>query len=286
MAAIELGAPYYVYNPAQNDYFALNVPNDPNFVGYVTEVTGLDDAGVRENAQVVVAGDGGYHGPFWRDRRPWTISGFIVPNFPTSVRSAAVEHIEKVMGQCMRADGFLQWVPSDGVRKYVAFRKQQPMRDTVGQTNVQRVFTLAGVVADWRILAAGTLPSVTAIGPLLANQLQLPAAQNIGTADAAPIVTIFGPINTPQIININTGKQFVLNYSVANGDRIIVDLSTQYPTVYEYNLGQDITGTVATNADWDIAVAPGYNQFYVNELGSPTSSSATQAILQWRHSWL
>lgn len=288
MAAIELGVPYYFYNNAGTEYFALNAPTDPNFVGYVSDITGLDDAGVRENAQVVVAGDGGYHGPFWRDRRPWTMSGAIMPQFPLLARDQSQELIEAVLGQCLQLDGSLLWTPADGIERFLPFRKQQPVRMTTGQSNVQKNFQLALVTADYRIKAFNE-DLLNATGPTAFGGngvLAMPSAVNLGNADASPVFEITGPCTTPKIINATTSKQITLNFNIASGQIIAVDLRGAYPGVFDTVTGANYYGQVdPLNTDWSIAVSPGANAFSLF-IPSAFYSTATSMALAWQHSWV
>lgn len=289
MAAIELGCPYFIYNPAATAYVALNAPADGSFVGYVDDITGLDSPGIRENAQVVVAGDGGYHGPFWKDRRPWTISGFVVPSFPLVTRDQAQEKLEGIIMQAMASDGTMLWTPADGIQRLLPFRAQQPPRITIGQSKVEKRFTLGLVTADWRVVGA-TVLSVSGTG---ASPLTLAAATNLGTADAAPKFTITGPIGAGTsitITNITTGKaiSLVAGTVVSAGTQAVIDLSATYPTVT--NAGVDASGAIDPLAtDWSIAVAgtlsvtSGSNVFRLTGLGT---SGATGLQVQWRHSWV
>src|SRR5436305_9681427 len=187
MAAIELGVPYFFYNNAQTDYFALNAPADAKFVGYVTDITGLDDTGVRENAQAVVAGDGGYHGPFWQDRRPWTMSGIIMPTLPVLARDVAQERMQNILGQTLKINGTLLWTPADGIQRYLPFRKQQTVRIARGQSNVERTFQIAAVSSEYRVFSAAVH---SAIAQTATYQCSVP---NAGNTDAAVDLTINGP---------------------------------------------------------------------------------------------
>lgn len=252
MAAIETGAKYWIYNPTQTEWVTFNDPTDSKFVGYINDITGLDDSGVRENAQSVVAGDGGYHGPFWEDRRPWTMSGFIYPTFPTTARSAAQTALQGVMSKCLRADGYLMWLPSDGITKFLRFRKQQPTRITPGQSNVEKTFQIAGVAADYRIYASGAPKTISATS---GYQLYTATCVNNGNADAPPVFTfsVSGGIVNPIIQNDATLKQLLFNHTF-DSRVITIDLTQTYPTVTDA-FGTDYSGYVdPINSDWSIAV--------------------------------
>jgi hypothetical protein len=283
MAAIELGCFYYVYNPSSSQYFCLNDPTDPSFVGYVSDITGIDSAGVRENAQQKSAASGGYHGPFWADRRPWTISGFIFPTTPLSSRSAAQNLMQGILMQCLQEDGYLTWIPSDGIQKVIAFRNQQPYRSTKGQSNVERNFLISGVAADWRIFSQAVSNAVAHGATGGGNAVYLGNLTNEGNADSPFSATISGPINGFTIANTTTGKNFVYNAVVPQNQQVVVDFEGTYPSVVFQ--GVDASGFVnPTTTDWTIAVAPGNNTFvvYDNELTeAAAANNVTEAQIEW-----
>ena len=287
MAAIELGVPYYMYTPGGGSYVCFNDPSDSNFVGYCTDITGLDDAGVRENAQPVVAGDGGYHGPFWRDRRPWTMAGVIMPQFPILSRDAAQEALEGVVGQAMQSDGYMRWTPADGVQKQIYFRKQQPVRITSGQSNVQKNFQIALVSADYRIYAVSG-------GALVLNSSVswTGNATNSGNADSPIKATIQGPVSGTMTLTDNTtGKRVTIltGLSISNTGNLVLDFTGSYPTLFD-NFGNNLYGYIdPINTNWDIAVAgtktvtSGINNWTFSASGTTSSSSC---MIQWNNAWL
>lgn len=282
MAAIELGAPYWVYNPAQTDYFAINSPGDAKFIGYVSDITGLDDAEVRENAQNINAGDGGLNGRFYRGRRPWTITGFIMPTMPVTARSAAADRIADIMDQCMEADGYLMWTPSDTITKFITFRKQQPFRDTKGQSNVQRNFLLSGVAADWRVYDH----TQKQVGPTVAaggagQWTALPVVHNSGKARAPFTFTLTGPTNGVWIWNFTTGVGIRLSTNLATGQTLVVDNTGRYPTV-NVNAVNHYGDVVVADSDWSVAVEKGDNNF---QFWTSSPTAATQGTLTWRDAW-
>lgn len=299
MGAIELGCRYILTNPPNTDYFCLNDPSDPNFVGYVTDITGLDDAGVRENAQVVVAGDGGYHGPFWRDRRPWTMSGIIWPTLPVLARDLAQERMQGILGQCMQADGGMYWTPADGEERMVTFRKQQSVRIAKGQSNVEKTFQIACVNADYRIMASSQQTQSKYGGNIDSNNRWSTDPSGTGTlwtwnsgnTTAGVYFQIDGPINGFTLNNITTGKIFVCHTSVYPGGVLYVNLLNQYPTVSD-DAGNIFYGDIdPVYTNWDIGVIPGNNawslvEWYPQGPDAWANSASTALHVSWSDSWV
>lgn len=282
MAAIELGCRYEFFVNDLSASFVLNDPTDPNFVGYVTDISGLDDAGVRENAQTVVAGDGGYHGRFWKDRRPWTFSGIIMPTMPVISRSAAQEKMQGVLGNCLASDGFLSWIPADGLRRWLPFRKQQSTRMATGQSKVEKTFQIAGVSADWRIFSY-VLHQVSATAS--SSPLLLPSVVNAGNADAPLWAQINGPINGFAVVNFTASKQIKINLNLADTHYAVVDLSGTYPTVIQDNSSNQYGTVDPLGTDWSIAAIPGSNSFGLVEATPGSMGLDTTLTLRWRDSW-
>jgi hypothetical protein len=281
MAAIELGAPYTVLTPDGTDWFDLNDLTSAKSVGRVTDVTGLDAAEIRENAQEIPAGDGGTNLAFYRGRRPWTISGLIAPQFPVLSRADAQERIELVMSQALRSDGYLIWTPSDGIPKYIPFRTQQPTRSTIGQSNADRRFIIAGVAEEWRILRYD-LSSATAVGA--SGHVDV-AVTSLGKIVASPRFEWTGPITVPYTItNLTTGKAIHINQpgTTETGHQGIIDLMGQYPW-YQFD-SSDYYGSIdPLTTDWSIAVIPGAQTFRLSAAGGITSN--THFTVKWRDSW-
>ena len=67
--ATERDARYQLVGP-DGSTAVFGDPLDPNYVGAVTELTGLDSAEIRESAQDLTEADGGSHGYFYMSRRP------------------------------------------------------------------------------------------------------------------------------------------------------------------------------------------------------------------------
>jgi hypothetical protein len=295
MAGIELGTPYYIYNSDGTDYVALNDPADPNFVGYVTDITGLDDSGVRENAQVVVAGDGGHHGPFWKDRRPWTMSGIIWPTLPVLARDTAQQHLVQILNSALKDDGAMYWTPADGNQRYIAFRKQQPVRITKGQSNVEKTFQISCVSADPLIYSNKTKSKSTYGGtPGIFDGRWASGTINCinnGDQPAPALFNVTGPMDGVSVVNNSTGKNFTVDVLLQAGDVLGIDLRGQYPTVVTLS-GFDLYGQIDLSfTDWDIAIDPGFNIMQVVELAAPgvvfgsVANGNTGIEIEWSDAW-
>lgn len=126
----EVGAKYTLTGP-DGTVAVFNDPSDPNYVGMLTDVTGLDSSNVREAGDDYVATDGGWHGNFFYGRRPITMSGTVFGYGGSDERTARLDRLRRA-SNAMRADALLSWTNMGmNVAHMCAFvRRQQPLRIT------------------------------------------------------------------------------------------------------------------------------------------------------------
>lgn len=111
---IEFGAHYSLYSAETGVTATFNNPFDPNYVGMLTEVTGLDSPDVRENSEDLVESDGGVHGRFYYGRRPITLSGKVFGHASLAERAYRLD-LARRASQALRQDAQLTWLPSQRV---------------------------------------------------------------------------------------------------------------------------------------------------------------------------
>lgn len=129
----------------------------------------------------------------------------------------------------------------------------------------------------------GVLPA--GLAPPLTPPLTLPAgappmeatATNAGSSETGPLVTIYGPVVAPGVVNLLTGQQ--VKYSaltLAAGDVLVIDFLNRSAT---YN-GSYRTADVASS--WSMLL-PGVATTY-QMLGTP--SSGASMTVSWRDAWI
>src|SRR5213080_746959 len=147
---VQHGLPYVITGP-DGTRAVLNDTTDADFVGFLNPdsgggVTGLERAGVRENADVLPEADGGVHGPFRYDRLAFTLQGLIPPDSPAGADTWLGRQAKLLKAtNAMRADATLAWTPSEAPPVRVLFRQQQPTRITGRRP---KTFLVAGVSED------------------------------------------------------------------------------------------------------------------------------------------
>lgn len=138
----------------------FNEPADPNFVGYLTETTGLDSPEVRESAENTAGLDGGIHGNFLYGRRPITLAGSIINVISATDRNAKITKLQQA-SNAMREDAVLSWTPDGGEASFINVRRAQPLRVTGGWN---KDFQLLLVSADPRVYAKALTVATAALG--------------------------------------------------------------------------------------------------------------------------
>lgn len=112
---------FYPYAPEYAAKFILTGPNgtkavfndlvDVNYVGVLTDVTGLDSAEVRDGGDVLTSADGGWAGNFYYGRRPITFTGTIYGHSTVQQRVAKMSLLTQATGALI-SDGNVSWLPS------------------------------------------------------------------------------------------------------------------------------------------------------------------------------
>ena len=234
MASVQIDTKYTLEGP-DGTIATFNDPTDPNYIGVLTEVAGLDSPEVRESADDLVQMDGGIHGDFYYGRRPVTLNGVILNPASAAERNARQNRLMQA-SNAMRGDATLRWTPDGGEEQYIKVRRQQPLRI---EGNWQKTFQLAVVAADPRVYSwAENMQSVQA-GAVGGGGFTFPMAfplnfgatpaqgqvlaNNEGNTETFPTYVIYGPITNPTIMNLTTGKNISLIYTLGSNDALVVD---------------------------------------------------------------
>jgi hypothetical protein len=293
-AAPHTGATYILTGP-DGTKAVFNDQTDPDYVGMLNEITGLDSPDVRESADDLVQFDGGIHGAFFYGRRPIVMTGIVLN--PDSVQDRN-ERIQKIQhaSNAMRQDAILQWISVDGDWFKVGVRRQQPLRVTGAW---QKQFQIALVAADPRIYSDATHLKTVALfdgddslsgrgydavydkdyGPSIINGQAL--VENVGTADTYPVITVNGPIVNPVLFNFTTGQAIHITYTLEAGESLVIDL---------LNRTVKLNGTASRYGAVDFAetswwaLVPGINDIRFS--ATSFSDGATYMSIVHRDAWV
>lgn len=149
--ATEIEAIYKLVGP-DGTVAVFNDPFDPNYVGALVDVSGLDSPEIREAASDLTQSDGGVHGDFYFGRRPIVLSGRVFGHASVLERNTRLDRAKRA-SNALRADAVLSWKPSTRRENFVT--NPRAVVDTSGWAT-----TSTGVINS-----GGTLTRVTGVAP-------------------------------------------------------------------------------------------------------------------------
>lgn len=212
--ATQVGAVYTLTNGTWTAVF--NDPTSPNYVGMLTEVTGLDSAEVRENFTDLVESDGGVHGNFYMGRRPIVLTGKVFGHTTIAARDARLDKARNA-SLALRSDATLSWTAASGAAVFVPVRRQQPFRESGAWVKEFQI----PLVSQYSQIFGSTLKTsaVTAAGTGV-------VLENQGNFPAYPILRITGISgNTTTVTDGHGGTFKTLNtLAVASGEVVEFDM--------------------------------------------------------------
>ena len=100
---------------------------------------------------------------------------------------------------------------------------------------------------------------------------------NLGNFPTRPIVVFTGPLSSPGVENLTTGKAFETTFNLLAGSTLVVDFDQR--TVEENGFASRYSSVTADSQWWDLV--PGLNQVRIN-----ASAGGGSAILYSRSAWI
>jgi hypothetical protein len=261
---VEIGVKYVLTGP-DGTRVSWNDRDDPDFIGFILDVSGFDGTEVRESADVIVEGDGGVHGNFYMGRRPWTLSGIIDSNVERAEVNRRIDKLKRAT-RALRGDAVLSWVPTGGPEVRLTARRQQPPRIT---QRLPKHFLVAMVSADPRKYSA-ILHSISNPHGTIANFV------NRGDMDTPAVYTLRGAYTNPVIYNDLSAMRIEVDLTTVAGDVLVVDQKAHTVVLNGVNRYDDLD---FVNTTWD-NLLPRDNRVRVTGGGS----GATYAI-DYRDAW-
>ena len=201
--ATEFGAFYKLVGGGVTATF--NDPTDPNYVGMLTEVSGLDSPEVRESASDLTQSDGGVHGDFYYGRRPIVLSGRVFGHASVLERNTRLDRARRA-SNIMRADGVLSWKPANRVENYIS--NPRAVIDTADWSN-----SVASVVNS-----GATITRATGVAPptgTTAIQVATSGSGNATQGAAIPFQVVAGVTYAVSVAARRTAGTDTYNVSVA-----------------------------------------------------------------------
>ena len=267
----ETGLVYTLTGP-DGTVAVFNDDTSPDYVGSLTELSGLDSPELRENGGDLIEADGGWHGNFFHGRRPITLAGTILPTDVTD-RNVKLTKLRRA-ARALRGNATLQWTPTGGISSFVSVRQQQPLRISGGFT---KDYFLALVAANPRIQSS-TLHTTTGILHNTPTDID-----NQGDAPNYPQrIRINGPWTSAMTItNVTTGQALTLLSSKTVGQWVEVDFLNK--TVVNNAGGNEYSTISFTQTAW-WELQPGINSIKHQAFSAP--GGTTTMDIDWRDAWL
>ncbi len=274
--ASQVGAVYTLTGP--NGVVAVfNDPLSANYVGMLTEITGLDSAEVRESADELVEADGGVHGNFYFGRRPITMTCRVFGHADVAARELRIDRARRAT-LAMQADANLVWTPAaaGAPSVFVPVRRQQPFRETgawIKDLQIALVSEFA-VIMSTSINATASTASGTGV-----------SVENRGSYVSYPVLEITGVSTNPQVTDGHGGtfrsgpSGFTL--SLASGEKVEFDMLNHSGI---FTAGARIGQSANRYIDF------GLTTIWPNVRGATTEtftlSGGGTMIVKWRHAWV
>lgn len=274
--AVELGATYTLTNPANGAVAVFNDPSSPNYVGMITELTGLDSPEIRESSEDLIEADGGVHGAFYAGRRPIVMTARIFNHNTIAERNIRIDRAKRA-SLALRTDSTLSWVPSNTSGTYIEMfttvRRQQPFRESGNWVKEIQI----PLVSEYALIYS--VPQRTATGTGGATI----ACENQGSYPANPLLRITGisAVN-PTITNTTNGSTVSLlgSLQVLSGETLEIDTLTHTAKfIAGGRNGQSANRYINFGGitNW-LSISPGNNNITLSGTGSLT--------VLWRDTWM
>lgn len=293
----QIGCKYVLTSPS-GARAVFNDKTDVDYVGDLSDMTGLDSAEVRESATDLVQSDGGTHGDFYFGRRPVTMTARVYNAAGPLDRDYRIDKIRRVIKECLRSDGVLSW-------------QNNPLTSTLAMQTWVRMQQPLRVTGNW--VKDVQISLVSAYAPLFSAQIQSTGAVNLGDSKlsvvnrgdytAYPILTLAGSSSLISgagdiaFYNTVTGKVFrltsdfilrkgeVVEFDMLNHTGVVKTRSTAAGT--QRAAGTDLSQYIDFDTtNWPV-VAPGSNNLSAtaSKASGETASVLGTYTVTYRHSW-
>lgn len=291
----ELDIPYALTGP--NGMRAVwNDESDPDYVGVITEISGMDSPDMSEAAENLVQEDGGIHGDFFHNRRPIVLDGLLMnPADPTERNTRMV----KITGasDAMRTDAILRFQPSGMELLQTRVRRQNGPRFAGAWQKTCQV----GLVADDPRIYSDTVytnsvpAAATGFEPSgrsfpetgdITYGISTPSGQilvtNAGNTTSYPVFTIYGPGNFPALTNATSGYTLFFTGTLGSGEYLTIDTNPLRRTVTLNGSASAYRRLRFADSTW-WGLVPGINDVRLSFAAFDTGAAMGIA---WRNAWI
>lgn len=267
----------YVLTGPEGTRAVFNDTTDPDYVGMIEDIPGLDSPEIRENAENLVGMDGGIHGEFFFGRRPITITGQIINVVSPQDRNEKMTKLLQATN-ALRADATLEWTPSGGEPQFIKIRRQQAVKIKGGWV---KEFQIALVSADPRIYSTalttttlGTYTDVAHIaaagektGGVAVDATFIYWAHSIGTQGYIGRAKLNGTVSEPEWIKV--------------GEFTVASVVVTATNVYWANTLEGAGATTGKSIGRATIAGATVTNTFITGLGMPDGLSTNGTYLFW-----
>lgn len=262
--APQKGAIYSLTGPAPQSVVAVfNDPTDPNYVGMLSDITGLDSPDVRESADDLAAADGGVHGDFYFGRRPIVLTVEVFGHATAAERDARIDRAMRA-SKALRGDSILSWINSpaaSNVQMQTWVRRQQPVRAVGGWTKQIQI----PLVSQYAQLVSTALHTASGAGTV--------TVENIGSDYSFPILRVAGAAVNPTI-TVGSTVLRTTGLTINVGQYVDFDTANHTATWQDGTSANRYIDWAGTS--WPVLAPAGLTDFQL---------SAGTLTVTWRDAW-
>lgn len=217
----QIGCKYVLTNGTVRAVF--NDVSDADYVGVLSDITGLDSPDVREAAEDLVQADGGSHGQFWFGRRPITMTVQVANNVSALARDTRLDKLIRA-SNALRSDAILSWqnepiASTLGMQTWV--RRQQPLRISGGWVKTVQLALVSQYAPIFGATAKSSAATASGTGVVVENQ---------GSYVSYPVLRVTGASTNPQVAVTGGGTLKTTGLTIAGGAYIDFDTLTHTAT--------------------------------------------------------
>lgn len=258
----EIGTKYTLTGP-DGTVVTFNDSADPNFIGHLTDIAGLDSPELTESGGgSYVERDGGYNGNSYWNRRPIVLEGSIAMSTTAQV-DAKIEKFQRAR-RALRADATLAWTEADGIPRRLLLRLQN-FRLAKG---FPKTFVLGMISASHLIESSAEQTVTDNVAPLSL------VPTNLGNDEAMPVIEVTGAGTTPLTITLDGSTILRMTYAIPAGRKVAIDWKNR-------TARDDLGANLYRYIDFSVTTWQGL------PAGAHTIAcdKGTALTVRWRHSW-
>ena len=285
--AYQIDSIKYLYSPDDSIICTFNDPADPDHVGFVTEMTGLGGAPIRQNIVERTEANGAVLGRQYRGARSFTWKGFVTAEGNMAAINARLDKIQTAC-EAMDSDARLIWFEDDDDDSLNARMSYVRLAEFIPSGMRPKEFYLAFTSANSEVFypiiehpdgdteGVFTRPTDYGYRDGLIFDLEFPLSfggvttmtatlTNHGNTTAYPRFTFTHSVTNPKVVNEETGASLDLNLETAPGDILVIDMLARTVTLNGESIYNRDTVVFPESTFWGLLPGANTINFYCTD---------------------